>query len=351
MRLERLILKNFRSYKLATHHFGMVTLLIAPNGSGKTNLLEAIYLLATGMSDRAGRIEEMINFDAELGSVSGIVENLGERRDISVVLTRGVYMGKRTPKRRYLVDGVGRARATFVGNLPATLFRPEDMRLLEGSPSRRRGYLDLAIGMAHPEYLRALSVYEATLKRRNRLLDQIRDGISKRVELAYWDQSLIKNGEIISEYRRSYIEYLNDHALVPFGKYRMIHKASIISPSRLAQYAEAEVAVGHTLVGPHKDDFELYELDGPTDSKNLMIYGSRGEQRLGVLFLKIGGMEYQESKLGVKSLLLLDDIFSELDIVHRGEVVRMMDGRQVILTSAEEETLNYFDDSASIVRL
>ncbi|MBP9702545.1 DNA replication and repair protein RecF [Candidatus Woesebacteria bacterium] len=356
MRLERLILKNFRSYKQATHHFGEVTLLIAPNGSGKTNLLEAIYLLATGISDRAGKIEEMISWDGELGSVSGIVEDKSERSDLSVVLTRGVYMGKRTPKRRYLVDGVGRARATFVGHLPATLFRPEDMRLLEGSPSRRRGYLDLAIGMAHPEYLRALSVYEATLKRRNRLLDQIRDGISKRVELAYWDQSLIKNGEILTNYRRGYIEYLNDHIKVPFGEYCIEYKSSAISPSRLLQYADAEVAVGYTLVGPHKDDFILISNHKFSNSQidnniDLMTYGSRGEQRLGVLFLKIGGMEYLEEKRGVKSLLLLDDIFSELDQEHRIEVVRLMEGRQVILTSAEDETTAYFGDTASIIRL
>lgn len=354
MRLERLILKNFRSYKQATHHFGLVTLLIAPNGSGKTNLLEAIYLIATGVSDRAGKIEEMISWEAELGSVSGIVEDKEERRDLSVVLTRGMYMGKRTPKRRYLVDGVGRARATFVGHLPATLFRPEDMRLLEGSPPRRRGYLDLSIGMAHPEYLRALSVYEATLKRRNRLLDQIREGISKRAELSYWDQSLIKNGEILTNYRRSYIEHLNDHVKVPFGEYRVEYKSSAISPARLLQYADAEVAVGYTLVGPHKDDFVIstqYTVHSTREYVDLITYGSRGEQRLGVLFLKIGGMEYLEEKRGVKSLLLLDDIFSELDQEHRAEVVRLMEGRQVIITSAEDETTAYFGETASIIRL
>ena len=135
------------------------------------------------------------------------------------------------------------------------------MRLLEGSPSRRRGYLDLSIGMAHPEYLRALSVYEATLKRRNRLLDQIRDGISKRVELSYWDQSLIKNGEILSNYRRDFIEHLNDHVKVPFGEYRVEYKSSAISPARLLQYADAEVTVGYTLIGPHKEDFTIYEIE------------------------------------------------------------------------------------------
>lgn len=325
--------------------------MVAPNGSGKTNLLEAIYLLATGVSDRAGKIEEMISWKSELSSVSGIVEKAGERSELSVVLTTGTYMGRRTPKRRYLLDGVGRAKSAFVGHLPATLFRPEDMRLIEGSPARRRGYLDSAIGMANPDYVRAITTYEATLTRRNRLLDMIREGTARRVELAYWDQSLIKNGDILSECRRGYIDYLNDKVRVPFGKYRVEYKHSTVSPARLLQYAEAEVAVGHTLVGPHKDDFEIYAVDDSAlASKNLMTYGSRGEQRLGVLFLKIGAMEYLEQNLGVKALLLLDDIFSELDVEHRAEVVQLMKGRQVIITSAENETLEYFE-GATIIKL
>lgn len=351
MKLERLVLKNFRSYSNTTYHFGLVSVVVAPNGSGKTNLLEAIYLLSTGLSERANKIEEMISWKNELGSVAGIVEKEGERNELSVVLTTGNYMGRRTPKRRYLVDGVGRARSGFVGHLPATLFRPEDMRLIEGSPSRRRGYLDASISMASPEYARALTTYEATLKRRNRLLDMIREGSARRVELSYWDQSLIKNGEILTEYRRSYIDYLNDKVLVPFGKYEVEYKYSAVSPARLLQYAEAEVAVGHTLVGPHKDDFIICEKTVTKNSKqetNLMIYGSRGEQRLGVLFLKIGAMEYLEEKLKVKALLLLDDIFSELDAEHRAHVVRLMEDRQVIITSAEDEALSYFDNATVI---
>lgn len=354
MRLERLILKNFRSYSSATYHFGDVSVVVAPNGSGKTNLIESIYLLATGTSERASRIEEMISWESELASVSGIVEDAGERSELSIVMTRGVYMGKKTPKRRYLVDGIGRARASFVGHLPAALFRPEDMRLVEGSPTRRRSYLDSAIMMTSSEYARALTAYEATLKRRNRLLDMIRDGTVRRVELSYWDQSLIKNGEIISGYRARYVDYLNDKIIVPFGKYRVEYKASTISPSRLAQYAEAEVAMGYTLVGPHKDDFRVsaqYAGRRTQEYIDLNTFGSRGEQRLGVLFLKIGAMEYLEQQLGVKALLLLDDIFSELDETHRAEVARLMERRQVIITSAENETLNYFGDKAVVMRI
>jgi DNA replication and repair protein RecF len=119
-----------------------------------------------------------------------------------------------------------------------------------------------------------------------------------------------------------------------FGQYRLEYDASTISASRLEQYASAEVAVGYTLVGPHKDDFVI-----KSEGRDLMKYGSRGEQRLAVLFLKLGNLQYIEGKLRVKPVLLLDDIFSELDEEHRKEVVAMTKDRQTIITSAEEEVV------------
>lgn len=334
MRIERLTLDHFRSYKKKVLHFGEISVIVAPNGAGKTNILEAIYLLSTGKSERAGEVGEMIHFGHDLASISGVIEHQDERTELSVVLTRGVYMGKRVQKRRYLVDGVARTTAGFVHKLAAVLFRPEDMRLIEGSPSRRRGYLDETLSLAHMDYARALTTYEASLRRRNRLLDSIREGNARREQLAYWDQSIVKNGNIITDYRRAYLDYLSS-VKTSFGEYLLEYDDSTISPARLAQYGEAEVAAGYTLIGPHKDDFVI-----KSEERDLMKYGSRGEQRLAVLFLKLGAMEYIEAKLGVRAVLLLDDIFSELDSEHRGEVIKMMQGRQTIVTSAEEEVLS-----------
>ncbi len=363
MRLERITLENFRSYTKHKISLGEWSVIVAPNGAGKTNLLEAIYLLSTGESERAGEVGEMIAWGSELASVTGVIANQDDYRELAIVLTRGSYMGKVTPKRRYLVDGVARTKANFVGQLPATLFVPQDMRLVEGSPPRRRRFLDENLSQAHPDYGRALSVYEASLRRRNRLLDAIREGSARREQLAYWDQSIIKNGNVVTDFRREFLEVLSQ-VKTSFGEYRLVYDPSTVSPERLAQYAEAEVAVGYTLVGPHKDDFRIISTkfeaqnskqilnsnDQIRNGRDLMVYGSRGEQRLGVLFLKLASMEYVESKLGVKSLLLLDDIFSELDKTHREEVVAMMEGRQAIITSAEEETLELLP-KAEIIRL
>src|SRR5690349_19483156 len=140
MKLERLELDNFRSYTKRTFHFGDLTVFFGPNAAGKTNILEAIHLISTGKSFRAGVTEEMIHFGREIAHVTGIVENNGDAISVGVVLTPGVYLGKRISKRRYLVDGAARTRSHFVGRLTSVLFRPEDLRLIEGSPSRRRGF-------------------------------------------------------------------------------------------------------------------------------------------------------------------------------------------------------------------
>lgn len=345
MRLERLELTNFRSYQKKTLQFGETTVIVGRNGAGKSNILESIYLLSTGTSPRARLTEEMIAFGAPLATVTGIVKDKDENyTSLCAVLSPGVYMGRRTAKRRYLVDGVARTRPKFAGRLLVTLFRPEDLRLVEGSPTRRRQYLDETLAQASHEYGRALTAYEAALKRRNRLLDEIREGRARRTQLAFWDATIIKNGNILTTQRREYLEYLT--ALEsPFGRYKLVYNSSAISPERLEKYASQEVLAGYTLVGPHKDDFTV--MDAKCD---LHTYGSRGEQRLAVLFLKMGQVKYLEQKLETLPIILLDDIMSELDQNHRTQVVAMAKSRQTIVTTAEEESVaNLY--GANIIRL
>lgn len=345
MRIERLELKNFRSYTRRTIHLGELTVLIGRNGIGKTNIVEAISLLSTGNSLRAKRTEEMINWKAEISQVTGIVEDEGEYVSLAVVLTPGVYLGKRTSKRRYLVDGAGRNKSNFVGRLLSVVFRPEDLRLIEGSPGRRRNYLDEILIQADVNYGRALTAYERALRRRNKVLDQIREERAGREQLAYWDQAVIKNGNIVSDGRAELVEYLSQ-VKTSYGEYRVEYQASEISEARLEQYKYQEVAAGHTLVGPHKDDIVVFGRKEERE-QDLHKYGSRGEQRLGVLFLKTAGMRYIEKRLSKRVVLLLDDIFSELDQEHRDEVKEMMRGRQVIVTSAEETVI----EGAKLIRL
>jgi len=347
--LTNISLSDFRNYENKSFDFSDgVTVIAGENAKGKTNILEAIYLLGVGESFRAKRTEEMVRFEQELGRVSGEV-SLSKKDSVilEVVVNGGVVMGKIVNKRKYLVDGVSRRRKDVLGFLPLVLFRPEDVELISGSPDVRRKFLDRLMIQVDKEYEHSLSTYEQALRRRNKILDAVRDGKASRYSLTFWDGLLIKHGEVIQTKRRELTDYINNlfEKSELFKKLKIVYDLSVINESRLAQYAEAEVAVGYTLVGPHKDDLIIKE-----GSRDLLTYGSRGEQRMAVLALKMGEIYYLEEKGKKKATLLLDDIFSELDDVHKQEVLRVMQGRQVIVTTADTEDVNLFK-KAEIIRL
>ena len=336
MKLQEFSLQNFRNYSKKNFRFGETTVVVGPNASGKTNLLEAIYLLATGDSFRAGRIEEMVSWGKEVSQIMGKVEGK-DGVDLQVTLTRGEVQGERVRKRRLLVNGVARQKKIFIGNLVAVLFLPRDLELVGGSPSVRRNYLDQVLSQVDGEYRRSLMAYEKALRRRNKLLGLIREGEANRGVLAFWDQTLIKNGNVLTDKRREMINFVNSQESGGFGKLEVEYDLSAISEKRLAQYAREEVAAGYTLVGPHKDDFVVRskELKIRSKGRDLAIYGSRGEQRLAVLWLKLVELEFVNEKIGRRPVLLLDDILSELDRKHKKVVMELFGKQQTIITTTE----------------
>jgi len=347
--IRSITLSDFRNYESKSFDFSDgVTVIAGENAKGKTNLLEAIYLLGVGESFRAKRTEEMVRFEQELGRVSGEVPlSKKDVINLEVMVNGGTIMGKIVNKRKYLVDGVSRRRKDILGYLPLVLFRPEDVDLISGAPDVRRKFLDRLMIQVDKVYEHSLSTYEQALRRRNRILDAVRDGTASRYSLAFWDGLLIKHGQVIQDKRRELTDYINSlfEKSELFRKLKIVYDLSVISESRMAQYADAEVAVGYTLVGPHKDDLIIKE-----GTRDLSIYGSRGEQRMAVLALKMGEIYYLEEKGKKKATLLLDDIFSELDEEHKQEVLRVMSGRQVIVTTADEEDLLMFK-KAEIIKL
>lgn len=349
MGLRSITLSDFRNYENKGFKFSDgVTVIAGENAKGKTNLLEAIYLLGVGESFRAKRTEEMVRFEQELGRVSGDVPlSKKDTINLEVLVNGGMVMGKVVNKRKYLVDGVSRRRKDILGILPLVLFRPEDIELISGSPDLRRKFLDRLMIQVDRTYEHSLSTYEQALRRRNKILDAVREGTASKYSLTFWDGLLIKHGQVIQDKRRELIDYINSlfEKSDLFKKLKIVYDLSVISESRLAQYADAEVAVGYTLVGPHKDDLIIKE-----GTRDLLIYGSRGEQRMAVLALKMGEIYYLEEKGKKKATLLLDDIFSELDEEHKQEVLRVMAGRQVIVTTADEEDLKMFE-KAEIIKL
>lgn len=300
-----------------------VTVVVGENGSGKSNLMEAIYLLAAGKSFRADRDNEMVAYDQDFAKVKGVIDEM----ELEVILNE---------RKKFEINGVPRRMIDAVGRFRAVLFSPQDLELVTGSPSGRRRYLDFVISQADREYRRCLISYEKGLRQRNKLLDMLREGLADRNQLFFWDRLLIKNGNYITQAREEYLADLAD------GAYQAEYDKSIISEVRLKQYEMEEVAAAATLVGPHRDDF-VVNLGGRDVSK----YGSRGEQRVAVLWLKKHELKFlslDSARNAQQPLLLLDDIFSELDHRHREEVSQLVEahrqaGGQVILTAADPHLL------------
>ncbi len=349
MHLHGLSLQYFRNHQLKTFLFPhQTTVIVGPNAAGKTSIIEAAALLSTGESFRAEQVAEMVMFDQDLARVKGKVigathstdedetSDNPEITELEVVLTRGELDGKRVQSKLYSVNDVRRRKKDFVAKFFTVVFRPEDMRLVEGSPTRRRHFIDTALSVSDPGYAVSLKTYEDGLKRRNRLLDQVQAGQMPRTVLSFWTSLILKHGQVLQEKRRQFFALF---ASVTFPlPFTIEYLPSVISETRLNEYAEKEVAAGHTLIGPHKDDF-VVKLVMSAHVSDISLYGSRGQQRLAVLWLKLCEFQYLVSVTGQQPLLLLDDILSELDVEHRRDVIALLLTGQAIVTTTEEKVV------------
>ena len=336
MSLQKLILKNFRLFDQKQLSFSkQTTLILGPNASGKTNILEALYLLSTGKSFKAGIEEEMISYDSSISSITGIT---GITR-LEIKLTRGT---DEWPRKKLLINGVPKRLIDFAGNFKTVLFGPWDMDLVTGPPPLRRKFLDTVLSQVDREYRRAILSYEKGLRQRNRLLFRIREEGLSRGQLLFWNQLLIKNGDYISAKREELINVINFKGDLNNTKFEITYDRSSISEGRLKQYAEEEIAAATTLVGPHRDDFLFRIQVNKKETRDLAIYGSRGEQRMGILWLKLRELAFVEETTNEKPTLLLDDILSELDHQHRKIVVELAKGQQTVITTADEHFIKGF---------
>lgn len=341
MLISRLRLTDFRNFKKKELVFSpQTTLIIGPNASGKTNILESLFFLATGKSFKAKIEEEMINYDRDLARVKGRVKTDGNVVDLEGVLTRGtIDIGAARPekiaRKRLLANGVAKRLIDFAGNFKVTLFGPWDLELVTASPSLRRKFLDTVLSQVDREYRRASLSYEKGLRQRNKLLFRIREEGISRSQLLFWDRLLIKNGDYLSAKRQEFIDFANASGSLDTQKFLLEYDHSPISEGRLEQYAEEEVAAATTLVGPHRDDFCFFTAK----KRDLSRYGSRGEQRMGVLWLKLAELAFVEHTSGERPTLLLDDIFSELDANHREVALKVSRSQQTIITTADPHSL------------
>ncbi|MSP59255.1 MAG: DNA replication/repair protein RecF [Myxococcales bacterium] len=288
------------------------------NGQGKTNLLEAIFLVGTLTSFRASRVEEMVRFGATFARARARVERSGLERLYEVEIAT-------QPARKVArVDGKSvRATADYFGGFNVVLFAPDDLQLPRGAPGERRRFLDRAVWNAEPALLREAQTYARLLKSRNALL---RTPDAARLDdlLEVYDAQLAAAGAAIVARRRRYLGALAPRVAVAFERITKSGLPLCIGYRTRQQGSDGELAAelsaalradrrkdfarGFTSAGPHADDLEL-TLDG----RPAGLYGSQGQLRALVLALKIAEIEQLDEVLGDAPILLLDDVSSELD--------------------------------------
>jgi DNA replication and repair protein RecF len=333
VRVRRLTLTGFRSYQALELELppgpGVV---VGANAAGKTGLIEALVVLARGASHRTATDAELIAWDAPFARLDAAIEHCDVRGDDGIALSIE-RSGPTSARKRLLVNGVAR-RVTGLGEaLRVVLFAPEEMQLVVGPPSLRRASVDALAAARSPAYARALSVYGRALQQRNGLLRRIREGEANADQLPYWDKLLVEEGGGIVAARSALLEDLagplaGAHAEIAPGEGLLGLRYLTNAPAhdgetpadalrrRLAETAEKELWNGATLVGPHRDDI-IFELD----ERPLSTFGSRGQQRTAILALKLAELELLSVE-GEPPLLLLDDVFSELDPERRAHLVR-----------------------------
>jgi DNA replication and repair protein RecF len=356
--LRRLQLTDVRSYDRADVDLDQgVTVLIGPNGQGKTNLLEAVQRVATGGSHRVATDAPLVRAGAELGVIrTELTSDDGRRRTVELELGS-------SRRNRTRVDGQDvRRAADALGVLRAVLFAPEDVAIVRGDPAERRRFLDELLSQRRPAFAAARAEYERALRQRNQLLKQARalSGPSRAAAtstLAVWTEQLVQHGTQLTAARIAAVRTLTAPVDAfyreladrpePIGlTYRASAGTVGEDPStrvpdpapiaaamraRLEEVADEELARGLSLVGPHRDDLEL--AIGPLAARG---YASQGEAWSLALALKLATYEVL-AEVGDRPIVLLDDVFAELDTTRRGRLATACDRfDQVLVTAAVE---------------
>ncbi|HEU4571730.1 MAG TPA: DNA replication/repair protein RecF [Candidatus Limnocylindrales bacterium] len=329
--IETLSVRDLRSYASLEASFGPgPQLVVGPNAAGKTTLVEAIVLLAWGRSHRTSNDGELVRWGTELTRIEGVAGP----ETIEVALVRTATGGAR---KRIRVNGVARRAAGLAGLLRTVVFAPEEMLLVVGSPGLRRAALDQLASQRSTTYARDLATYTRTLQQRNSLLRAIREEQAGRDELRFWDASFLEAGGAVVAERlrvlgdlaeplaRAHAEIAPDEAAAARLTISYVTNAPALPGEtprdalarRLEETADKEVWNGTTLIGPHRDDL-VFALDG----RDMSGFASRGQQRTAILAFKLAELDLLTDQDGRPPLLLLDDVFSELDPDRRAHLVR-----------------------------
>ena len=355
--LRALRLINFRNYADDTVLLRPgLNIVVGDNAQGKTNLLEAVAFAVTGSSPRTSNDPEVVRWNSDFARTEARISlgGSGDERRVAVGYAPG-------QKKRLTVDGVAAPSLTSYAaggaGIRAVNFFPDDIRIVKGSPSDRREFLDGLLSTLRPSYARAAGEYAKAVQQRNQLLRRIRDGFSSERTLATWDRKVVALGEQILRSREAAIPALDGHFASSLRALYGPEKAAVrysysATPDEYAETLReahgADIERGATSVGPHRDDFEV-SLGGV----DLTTFGSQGQQRLATLALEFAARDYVRGAVGEDPILLFDDVMSELDERRR----EFLAGYFVESTQAVVSTTNleYFDEDvlrrAQVIRI
>lgn len=355
MNIKSLKITNFRNWADFSLDFNHVTILIGKNGVGKTNIMEAVWLLSTGRSWRTRSDAETVNWQADLARVEAKIKD-DKAEKLNLVIQKNPT--KEHPQPKILkINDVRKRLLDLLGHLPAVLFSPETIQMLDGAPSLRRRFLDILLSQIDKKYALALLEYAKILKERNRLLFAIKIKKSKEDELEFWDEKLAVLSRFIIKKREEVINFFNKllpafYEDISGGKehLKLKYKASV-EIERIEEMMVAnrfrDIETASTSYGPHRDDLQVLLND-----KDITTFGSRGEYRSAVLALKMAELKYLEEKRGEKPILLLDDIFSELDKDRRLHLAKIVSHQQTIITTTDLDHIEKgLREKAKIVEL
>ena len=350
VRLINLKLSNFRNYRrLELELPPGPSVVIGANGQGKTNLVDAAHILATGRSLRPG--PEAVWVRNETPAAEGFARLYAtvDRSEGEIVIE--MIVGRTTPddgeasgvRRRVRIGGVRRRLSELPGHLLAVSFSPSDLDLWTGPPAIRRRWLDLAIAQLDSTYGEALEEYDRLLARRNALLRRIQGGLAAPTELRFWDEGMAGSAVTIMAARADYLArmrspvgtaFKNMHGGAPLDIGYNASAGDMDAASfcaALRDRVDRDVQRGASGLGPHRDD-----IDARFGGRQLAHVGSRGQVRLAALALKLGQYEVAVATRGELAVLLLDDIAAELDSVHRKLLVDQLPAAaQSIVTTAD----------------
>ena len=332
MYIENLALQNYRNYARAEITFSDgINILYGDNAQGKTNILEAIYLIGTTKSHRGSKDREIIRFDADESHIRAEIKKDGMHRRIDMHL-------KKSKSKGIAIDMVPIRRSSeLLGTMNMVFFSPEDLSIIKNSPAERRNFMDMELCQLDKIYVSLLANYKKGLDQRNNLLKQIAYNKSLMDTLDVWNMQLVDYGRKVIKERQNFITMLNDligdiHLKLTSGKEKLeIIYDKNVGEDEFEQVLSDKVHVDlnymSTKTGPHRDDI-MFMING-IDARR---FGSQGQQRTVALSLKIAEIKLVKNIINDNPILLLDDVMSELDSSRREALLEEIKDIQTIIT-------------------